>query len=158
MNSFMEKSKNTNKQKQNNNNNNKMQLQWPDNRIWWFGPKQWNTEKQMSTLNYYEMEFMRICVYWMWGTKKASSGRNQCSSFCRDEGKDDMKKEQLEGQQDNQQSIRTMPPRREGNLRCSKRSADKSSQKSPEKCPFYQPRSRDPGCIKSSDYDFITCL
>ena len=46
MNSFMEKSKNTNKQKQkNNNNNNKMQLQWPDNRIWWFGPKQWNTEK-----------------------------------------------------------------------------------------------------------------
>ena len=81
----------------------------------------------MSTLHYYEMEFMSICVYWMWGTKKASSRRTRCSSFCRDEGKDDMKKEQPEGRQDNQQSIRTMPPSREYNLRWSKRSADKSS-------------------------------
>lgn len=43
----MENSKNKTKQ---NNNNKKIQVHWPDNRIWLFEPKQWNTAKQMSTL------------------------------------------------------------------------------------------------------------
>ena len=58
---------------------------------------------------------------------KASSRITQFSSWCRDEGKDDTKKEQLEGQLDNPEGVRTVPPREQCDLRWGKRSAAKSN-------------------------------
>lgn len=54
---------------------------------------------------------------------KASSWITQCSSWFRDEGKDDTKKELL----DNQESVRIVPPQGQLDLRWSKRSAAKSN-------------------------------